>query len=424
MGHSHDHHHHGHAHGHHHHRHAPLNVLEEPLDPANKSLADALRASFWVLKLVMVAVVLFFLGSGIKNVDETEVQVRWRLGRHHAVLEPGLHFSFPYPVDELIKVPTQPQALEVDAFWLNIKEADKGKNLAELSARSTKLDPALEGALITGDRMIMHILLDVEYRIVEPKKFVDNVRIHETHDEETTRDERSMLQSILQNALIAEAGRTRADVIWRRPSRVADAVRRRAQDQIDALELGITLDKVSAPESHYPLQVKQGFLGVEQAQARMNDSIQKANKDREETLKSAAGPAWEPLNAKIQSLDLLEPGAKWDDTMGEIRELLTTQAQGESGRRVRLAESMANAIVDEAISREAMFNALLAEYQRSPDLVWQRQIQNMLRTLFDEIGVNKWLMPAGEKLIYLNVDPAQLKQREREMLKRKSERKR
>ena len=140
----------------------PLTVIEEPLDPANQSLADALRLSFRVLKLVMFLLIIAFLLSGIFMVDQKEVVVVSRFGRPVGdPRKPGLNFAWPYPIDALIKVPTSLQTQRVDAFWLKLSEKDRTRNLSEVQARGRGLEPGVDGALITGDRALMHLLLNV-----------------------------------------------------------------------------------------------------------------------------------------------------------------------------------------------------------------------------------------------------------------------
>ena len=67
---------HHHDHGDHDH---DLEVAEQ-LDPAQQSLADALRVSFGFLKVAMVILVVFYLFSGFFNVPSREVSVRLRFG--------------------------------------------------------------------------------------------------------------------------------------------------------------------------------------------------------------------------------------------------------------------------------------------------------------------------------------------------------
>jgi len=72
--HDHDHDHHGHD--------DPLHVHPgeavdtSTMDPANRALADALRISFMVLAAIMVMVLVGFLASGTRTIDQNHVAVR------------------------------------------------------------------------------------------------------------------------------------------------------------------------------------------------------------------------------------------------------------------------------------------------------------------------------------------------------------
>ena len=402
-----------HQHPHHHDEddHA-IQVIEEPLDPASQSLSDAMRASFRVLKIVMVVVVILFLFSGVIMVDEKEVVVLSRFGKlvnENRPLDPGLHLAFPYPIDDVVRVFTADQTIEVDAFWLKLTDAEKLKDLSDLSSRSGGLDPATHGALLTGDRAIMHLRFTAQYRIEGPIKFVKNVS-----------DKDALLQTVLMRAAIAEAARTTANVIWRQPTVLADAIRSRGQKALDEADCGITLKNVVADESHYPLQTSGAFIAVSTAVQRRHELIRGALTEREKTLKGAAGSAWEEIHNEIDKLDALEDGPRRDAVMGSIRQRLVSEATGKAGERIRQAEGRRDRIVADARGREVKFKALLAEYRLSPELVRERELQIMLKDLFGRIGVSKWIVPQGQKVIYLSMDPQETREREREMMKLKT----
>src|SRR5215831_4344437 len=83
---------------------------DRPVDTGSEALTEALRSSFWIVKVVMVLLVIVFLGSGFFTVEPQEQAMIIRLGRpvgegQKALLGPGLHWSFPYPIDEYVKVP-------------------------------------------------------------------------------------------------------------------------------------------------------------------------------------------------------------------------------------------------------------------------------------------------------------------------------
>ena len=103
----HEHHHHGHE--------AP-----EAVDAGSQALAEALGSSFAIVKIVMLLMVVVFFGSGFFQVGPSEKAVILRFGRpvgegKGVLLGPGLHWSFPYPIDEVVKIPiTESQKRHLD----------------------------------------------------------------------------------------------------------------------------------------------------------------------------------------------------------------------------------------------------------------------------------------------------------------------
>src|SRR5579864_9258728 len=82
---------------------------ETPVDAGSQALSEALRSSFAIVRLVMVLLVLVFLASGFFKVEPNEQAIILRFGKPRgegtkALLGPGLHWSYPYPIDEIQKV--------------------------------------------------------------------------------------------------------------------------------------------------------------------------------------------------------------------------------------------------------------------------------------------------------------------------------
>ncbi|MDH3585164.1 MAG: SPFH domain-containing protein, partial [Phycisphaerae bacterium] len=178
-GHDHGHHHdHGHSHGHDHDD--PLHVQPtshldmDELDPANRSLAEALRASFFILFLVMIALVVSFLFSGTFSVDEGEVAIRLHFGAAVGggqVYEPGWHLAWPEPIDEIIKIPTSVQSLQLNRpFWMQERPGEELKPLSERTPKQA-LEPGVDGYLLTGDRGIVHTRWTINYRVLKGDEY-------------------------------------------------------------------------------------------------------------------------------------------------------------------------------------------------------------------------------------------------------------
>src|SRR5262245_34613689 len=109
--------------------------IETPVDAGSQALAEALRSSFRIVRVVMGVLVLVFLASGFFTVGPQERAMILRLGRpvgegEKALLSPGLHWSLPYPIDEFIRVPiTQLQQVTSTVGWFQVTPAQEVNNI-------------------------------------------------------------------------------------------------------------------------------------------------------------------------------------------------------------------------------------------------------------------------------------------------------
>src|SRR5271166_5933366 len=94
------------------HDHAPHPASEPvtPDDAGSQALAEALRSSFAIVKVAMLLMVVAFFSSGFFTVGPQEKAVILRFGRpvgerEKALLNSGWHWSYPYPIDEVVKIP-------------------------------------------------------------------------------------------------------------------------------------------------------------------------------------------------------------------------------------------------------------------------------------------------------------------------------
>src|ERR1017187_99827 len=88
----------------------PVPAPVMPDDAGSQALAEALRSSFAIIKVAMLLMVLAFFCSGFFTVRSQEKAVILRFGRpvgegQKALRGAGLHWSYPYPIDEVVKIP-------------------------------------------------------------------------------------------------------------------------------------------------------------------------------------------------------------------------------------------------------------------------------------------------------------------------------
>jgi len=238
MKHDHDHphpHDHGHSHGEPHDHPAEQTAQTLPVDAGSQALEEALRSSFFIVKLAMLVMVLVFLGSGFFTVGPQEKAVILRFGRpvgegQKALLSAGLHWSFPYPIDEVVKIPiTESQVITSTVGWYftTPEQELSGEELPP----GAGLNPAIDGYLITADKNIIHSRATIHYHIVDPLHYVFDFT-----------NAAGAVQDALNNALVSTAARFNVDAIYPDNAAFQDAVLQRFSDLADQENLGISLE--------------------------------------------------------------------------------------------------------------------------------------------------------------------------------------
>jgi len=238
MNHDHDHphpHDHGHSHGEPHDHPAEPAAQALPVDAGSQALEEALRSSFFIVKLAMVVMVLVFLGSGFFTVGPQEKAVILRFGRpvgegQKALLSAGLHWSFPYPIDEVVKIPiTESQVISSTVGWYFTTPEQELSG--EEQPPGAGLNPAIDGYLITADKNIVHSRATIRYHIVDP--------LHYVFDFTNAAD---AVQNTLNNALVATAAHFNVDAIYPDNPAYNDAVEEKFSELADQENLGIALE--------------------------------------------------------------------------------------------------------------------------------------------------------------------------------------
>src|SRR5688572_32631735 len=127
-------------------------VLEET---GSRALAEALRSSFVIVKILMVGLVIVFFFSGIFTVPSGERAIVLRFGKpvgvgEQQLLGPGLHWSFPSPIDEVVRIPTgEIQSVRSTAGWYQTTPEEEAAGNEQ--PRSSTLNPAVDGYTLTSD---------------------------------------------------------------------------------------------------------------------------------------------------------------------------------------------------------------------------------------------------------------------------------
>ncbi len=258
-------------------------VENKDYQPALEYFAKALRLSFNALKIIVGGLVLYYIVfSGLFTVKQDEVAVILRWGRivgtgEGRILKPGFHWSFPEPIDQVIRIPVKKvKSLEIKEFWSS--DLDKTTPISVPQS----LIPYLHGYCITGDNNLIHTRWQVPYNITDPIPYIMNVE-----------DEENLITSVVSNAVIETVGNFSADEAlrtqWGKFSRI---VRQKAQDKLNALDSGITLGaNIYLEKSVPPLQVTEAFNKVIKAEQIKSTSINEGKSYANRVINTAKGDA-------------------------------------------------------------------------------------------------------------------------------------
>jgi membrane protease subunit HflK len=278
-----------HEHEHDHDQHpAPAPVTPE--DAGSQALAEALRSSFVIVKVAMLLMVLAFFSSGFFTVGPQEKAVILRFGKpvgegEKVLLSSGWHWSYPYPIDEVVKIPiTEIQKVVSSVGWY-ATTPEQELSGEELPAGSS-LNPAVDGYAITADRNIIHTRATLYYHIEDPIRFVfDFVSASNT------------VQNALNNALLYTAARFKVDdILTRDVAGFRDAVLQRVSGLTDQEQLGIVIDQCEV-QSIPPRQLQDVFTRVTTARENRNKLLNDAHSYENQVSLQAGAQAASITNA-------------------------------------------------------------------------------------------------------------------------------
>jgi len=261
---------------------APVPVM--PDDTGSQALSEALRSSFAIVKIAMALMVLAFFSSGFFTVGPSEKAMILRFGRpvgvgQKALLGAGWHWSFPYPIDEVVKIPiTEIQKINSTVGWY-FTTPEMELSGAEPPPGQT-LDPAADGYAITADRNIIHTRATLYYHIDDPIRFVfDFVAASNT------------VQNALNNSLLYTAAHFNVDdILTRDVAGFRDAVLQRVSSLTDQEQLGIVIDQCEV-QSMAPRQLQNIFAQVTTARENRNKVLNDAHSYENQVLSHSGAQA-------------------------------------------------------------------------------------------------------------------------------------
>jgi len=394
------------------------------LDAAGKSLSEALRISFVILKVIMVVLIIAFLASGFKTVDSDKQALVLRFGKIRGVGEGRIlkprtrpYWIIPYPVERMVKIPVEKKIdLSTRSFWyylsnermLSDPSIARDRVLGQLDpkqdgfliSRSEKISETISGS--TGsDYNIVHCKWRLTYQIDNPERFFKNIKVEDAKPGDIYLDVivksiTPLMQNIFEDAIVTSTVKyTIDDIMYEKVAQLTEDIKGLVQEKLDTIESGIKVVQVQLTDKTWPLQVDREFQALATASQDRQKSINDARAYAESTLNEAAGPIAEKLFAALNDSTASE----------EEKELLWSQLAGTAREKISKAMSYRAKITADARANAQYLKDLLPEYRKHPELVIQEIYQDAMERIYNNVE-EKFFVPEGvQTRIQINRDP-------------------
>jgi membrane protease subunit HflK len=393
------------------------------LDPAQQSLAEALRVSFAILKFAMLGLLIAYAFSGTFSVGSNEVALRLRFGDYvgdpgSRVLERGTYLAAPFPIEQVVKVDTRPATLSLDReFWFETTKGDSGLTRTQLQGQKAQpLHPLRDGSLITGDSSIVHAKWTLTWRVADPVAFLTNVG--------TRRMGESIVRLVAQQGIVHAVAQLAADDVLRGIVNRELAVSL-MQRRLDDMRTGLVVDQLALDKVSAPMRVAGSFDAVTSAESDRAGRIVAAQQERARILGETAGEASaaivELLTAYERAVDEGDADAarrlqdRIDAGLGELR-IGDASIGGEVARVVNAAKTYRTQIVEQVAAEAQAYSQLLPQYEQNPRLVLAKLWEDARESILTGDVETFYTVP-GQLELQLNRDPELLKERQREQLR-------
>jgi len=193
--------------------------------------------SFNPLFLVGGLLVVWLLFNSFRLIDERERGVVLRFGEFSRMMEPGLNFKLPWPVERVFVVQAQQVMAESDQMLV-----------------------------LTRDENLVEIGYNVQFQIIDPERYLFGSRGAE-----------GLLKQITESAVREAIGNASLETALNRRDTLTPAVRDAVQAALDRFNTGLAVTQLGLPVAAPPAPVKAAFddvIAAEQDAQRFQNEAQ------------------------------------------------------------------------------------------------------------------------------------------------------
>lgn len=271
------------------------------------------------------AVLLLWVASGVYRVNSDELGVVMRFGKYHRTTTPGLNYRLPFPVETVI-IPSVTTINKVEIGYNGAPPENPTVRMKnEAFQRGVAQVAPPEGQMLTGDRNIIDIDFEVQWKIdaSAPEKFLFNMR-----------DPSTSVKAAAESAMREVIGRSNLDdILTSAQTQIAEDTKSIMQKMFDEYDAGIEIIAVNLSRPDVPQPVIDEF-----------QDVKRAEQDKQTAESVAEGYANEIL----------------------------PKARGEASKMVQDAEAYKSRVVADAQGDVARYSKIYAQYAQAKDVTKRR----------------------------------------------------
>lgn len=291
--------------------------------------------------IVMVAIGLW-LAMGFYTVQQGERAVVLRFGAMNKVVDKGLRWRLPYPIERVEIVDVERRRQLSIGYRTSERTGVKSKEMHE-------------ALMLTGDENIVDVEFNVQYQVTDAVAFLFNV-----NEPEAT------IRQATESAVREIIGRSELDfVLTEGRQKIDTAARELLQKIIDRYQLGVTIVAVNMLPAQPPQEVRGAF-----------EDVNRAREDLER----------QKNEAKAYANDLIP------------------RARGSASRIVQEAEAYKAATIARAEGDARRFSQVAKEYAKAPAVTRQRLYLETMEQVFSNTSKILVDQKGGGSMIYLPLD--------------------
>jgi modulator of FtsH protease HflK len=262
------------------------NDLEQAIKKSQKKIASLFGGgsgdfNFPVdLKKIVTTVILVvaagWLSTGFYTIQPDQQGVVMRFGEYSRTSSPGLNYKLPSPIETVTKV---------SVTSINKEEIGYRSKGMQISSKTQLLQNTVanESQMLTTDENIVDINFDVQWRILDAKEYLFNVR-----DKEGENTVKNVAESAMREVIgLSEV----TDVLAEERSSIEQRVKTLMQHMLDNYKMGVNIERVQLLRVDPPQYVIDAYRDVQNAKQDKAREINKAHSYRNDIVPRARGEA-------------------------------------------------------------------------------------------------------------------------------------